>query len=221
MLRRSSGRARGGSAKHRFSRAQREKKSESEETKKKMSRRRTIERASSSSRCHSRSLLRPSRVPRSASFPYPAAAPNRPDLQESELKSKQLSLFLKNTRAAKKTLDRFRLTPQPSRSPSSFVVVVFFFFKQLQKKKSHASPRPPPPRRRLRRLRARRQVRPRQHPPRGRRGPPLRRRRGAAELGAALVAIAGHGKGKIAKWLVGSVTEEVVARCSVPVLLVQ
>lgn len=45
--------------------------------------------------------------------------------------------------------------------------------------------------------------------------------RRAAELGATLVALAGHGKGKIAKWLVGSVTEEVVARCSVPVLLVQ
>ena len=45
--------------------------------------------------------------------------------------------------------------------------------------------------------------------------------RRASELKATLVAIAGHGKGKIAKWLLGSVTEEVVARCSVPVLLVQ
>lgn len=45
--------------------------------------------------------------------------------------------------------------------------------------------------------------------------------RRAAELGATLVAIAGHGKGKIAKWLLGSVTEEVLSRCSVPVLLVQ
>ena len=45
--------------------------------------------------------------------------------------------------------------------------------------------------------------------------------RRASELGATLVAIAGHGKGKLAKWLLGSVTEEVVARCSVPVLLVQ
>ena len=45
--------------------------------------------------------------------------------------------------------------------------------------------------------------------------------RRAAELGATLVAIAGPKKGKIAKWLLGSVSVEVVARSSVPVLLVQ
>ena len=45
--------------------------------------------------------------------------------------------------------------------------------------------------------------------------------RRASELGAALVALSGHRKGKIAKWLLGSVTEEVVARCSIPVLIVQ
>lgn len=45
--------------------------------------------------------------------------------------------------------------------------------------------------------------------------------RRASELGATMVAIAGHRKGKIQRWLIGSVTEEVVSRCSVPVLLVQ
>lgn len=43
----------------------------------------------------------------------------------------------------------------------------------------------------------------------------------ADELGAALVAIASHAKGRLARWLQGSVTHEVAARARVPVLLVQ
>lgn len=42
----------------------------------------------------------------------------------------------------------------------------------------------------------------------------------ADELGAALVAVASHGKGRLARWLQGSVSQEVAARAKVPVLLV-
>ena len=43
----------------------------------------------------------------------------------------------------------------------------------------------------------------------------------AAEIDAALVAIASHGKGLLVRLLAGSVSAEVAARCRVPVLLVQ
>lgn len=43
----------------------------------------------------------------------------------------------------------------------------------------------------------------------------------ADELGAALIAVASHGKGRLTRWLQGSVTAEVAARARVPVLLVQ